>query len=67
MTKYHADVIEYENYDETKRLRCPVCDWVGSPKDCGSIEYYDDLFDVSCPICCRMLLIVTYPLLNPKS
>ena len=57
-----AKIIEYEDYDEGVELVCPICNWKGLPE--GNMEYYDDLFDVSCPNCDQMLLIVSYPLVR---
>jgi hypothetical protein len=58
---YPASQIEYIDYNENMPLVCPVCDWKGTPKESGDIEYYKDLMDVSCPICEKMLLIISYP------
>jgi hypothetical protein len=57
-----AKGIEYKEYNEDMPLECPMCHWKGTPKTSQYIEYYDDLLDVSCPICDKMLLIVSYPL-----
>lgn len=62
MSETPAKIIEYRDYDENVILECPVCTWKGKPE--GNIEYYDDLFDVSCPNCDKMLLIVSYPLVK---
>lgn len=64
MTEHPAILIEYSEYDENKRLKCPICHWDGTPKESDWIEYYDDLFDVSCPVCEKMLLVVSYPLIK---
>ena len=62
MPRHPAKIIEYADYDENHLLECPVCGWQGSPKESGWIEYHDDLLDVSCPNCEKMLLVVSYPL-----
>jgi 5'-deoxynucleotidase YfbR-like HD superfamily hydrolase len=59
ISKAPARIIKYEDYDENDILECPICKWKGKPE--GNIEYYDDLFDVSCPNCDKMILIVSYP------
>ena len=62
MSETPARIIEYRDYDENVILECPICKWKGKPE--GHIEYYNDLFDVSCPNCDKMLLIVSYPLVT---
>lgn len=57
-----AKIIEYADYSEEMPLTCPVCGWKGTPKSSGLIEYHDDVLDVTCPECDKMLLIVGYPL-----
>ncbi len=53
-------IIKYKDYNKNLILECSACKWKGKPEN--NIEYYDDLFDVSCPNCGKMLLIVSYPL-----
>jgi hypothetical protein len=60
MIKDPAKIIEYFDYNENTDLECPVCNWKGKPE--GNIEYYDSLFDVTCPNCDKMLLVVGYPI-----
>src|SRR2546421_445844 len=50
----------WERYDEDARLACFSCDWEGAVRD-GSKGFYAELFDVSCPECDQMLLIVNHP------
>jgi len=57
-SRHPAKTIDYSSYNENMILECSFCDWKGTPE--GHIEYYDGLFDVSCPNCDKMLLIVTY-------
>lgn len=52
--KFLAD----RDYDADAPLSCPACGWVGT--GAGNEEFYDALFDVCCPECNRMLLIVTF-------
>lgn len=61
MLKHPAKIAEYKDYDENAPITCPACTWSGTPKEGGSIEYHNDLFDVSCPVCDKMLLVVQYP------
>jgi len=53
-----ARILEYSDYHENMEIECSVCGWKGTPKTSKSIEYYEELFDVSCPICEKMLLVV---------
>ncbi|MDO8474270.1 MAG: HD domain-containing protein [bacterium] len=64
MVKHHVRIIEYSEYSENMTLECPICYWAGTPKESGGIEYHDDLLDVSCPNCEKMLLVVSYPLIK---
>ncbi len=62
MMSFPSIKIEYSDYDENILLECPICLWKGTSKESGMIGYYDDLFDVSCPNCDKMILVVSYPL-----
>jgi len=62
MSETPAKIIQYSDYDREIILECPVCKWKGKSK--GNIEYHDDLLDVTCPNCDKMLLIVEYPLVK---
>ncbi len=61
MIKDPAKIIEFKQYNDDINLRCPVCKWEGTVKESGCVEYYDQLLDVSCPICDKTLLVVNYP------
>jgi len=50
----------YYSYDENQSLTCPACGWSGVAGD-GAVECRDELFDVSCPHCARLLLVVSAP------
>lgn len=50
----------YTEYSKEMELGCPSCGWTGRAED-AEIEEYKDLFDVSCPKCSKMLLVVPYP------
>lgn len=63
MVSEPAPIMEYKDFNDEAKLKCPVCNWTGSAK--GHIEYYDQLFDVTCPVCDKMLLVVNYPLAKP--
>jgi len=58
MSDNPAKILEYKDYNEDMSIKCPVCGWNGTPKESDWIEYYDELFDVSCPNCEKMLLVV---------
>lgn len=51
-------ILEYEEYRADERLTCPRCAWSGQAGD-ASIGYHEELFDVSCPCCEKMLLVVS--------
>ena len=53
-----ARQVAYYDYDAQAELDCPACGWHGTT---GPDEYFDELFDVRCPSCERMLLIVSFP------
>ncbi|MFA6194762.1 MAG: HD domain-containing protein [Patescibacteria group bacterium] len=57
-----APIIKYEEYNENIELKCPICEWKGTPKtsDCVNTDSHFCL-DVSCPICDKMLLVASYP------
>ena len=57
-TESKTRMIKYKDYDKDAVLKCPTCSWEGKPE--GNIEYYDTLFDVTCPNCDETLLIVSY-------
>jgi hypothetical protein len=48
------------DYDEAMPLQCDRCGWTG-PASAGDKNFFDELFDISCPKCDAMLLIVPYP------
>lgn len=62
MMTHRAPVIEYADYDENMPIECPICHWKGTPKAGGEVNT-DSHFamDVSCPVCDKMLLVVSYP------
>ena len=61
MVEFPAKIIEYTDYKEDEKIECPLCHWKSEAKN-GSIERGDELTDVSCPNCDKMLLIINYPL-----
>lgn len=54
-----SEQLRYYDYDREAEITCPECRWSGRPGD--HEEYYDQLLDVCCPKCEKMLLIVSYP------
>jgi len=56
----------YDNWKEVV-LTCPSCGWSGTFNQ-GSVEYYEELADSSCPACewadAPMLAIVSFPTLD---
>jgi hypothetical protein len=59
----YAKPIDYYDYDEDAELACWKCGWHGQARD-GSRGYYKELFDISCPKCDTMLLIVSHPTID---
>lgn len=55
-----AKILSYYAFDDGAEITCPECGWSGAARE-ASVEYYEELFDVSCPRCDRMILIVSYP------
>jgi len=55
-----AKLLGYYEYAPDTPLECPDCGWSGTGKD-ASQEMHRDLFDVSCPRCDQMLLVVGFP------
>ena len=54
-----AKQVNYYDYESGRTISCD-CGWSGKCAE-GSQEDYRELFDVSCPVCDQMLLIVPYP------
>ncbi len=52
----------FNGYDNWKqdRFECPECGWAGFGRDLSE-EYYDQLYDGSCPKCDKILAIISYP------
>lgn len=56
MEKKH---LNFWDYDRDAEITCPDCGWTGCGAD--NEELYQELLDVKCPQCDRMLLIVSFP------
>jgi hypothetical protein len=56
-----AATIAYWDFDSRRDdpVTCPACNWTGSAL--GIQDFHADLFDVCCPECDGMILIVPYP------
>jgi len=65
MSAHSADIIEYADYDENKKLKCPICNWQGSAKEGDRNTDSHFCMDVSCPICDKMILVVNYAQIKP--
>jgi hypothetical protein len=50
----------YTEYRKEDPSSCPECGWTGVVRDLA-MEMHNELFDLSCPRCDKMLLIVPYP------
>lgn len=55
--------LTYYEFDENARLACSSCGWVGPGTDADT-NYFKELFDLRCPRCERMILIVAYPTID---
>lgn len=55
-----ARVVTSKDYDEMGPLRCtrPDCKWEGLVRE-GDKNFFEELFDVRCPKCDQMLIIVS--------
>ncbi|MEJ7786866.1 MAG: hypothetical protein WKF62_05795 [Solirubrobacterales bacterium] len=53
-------ILRYYQYDAAKEISCAACGWSGAASE-GGEHMFDELFDVRCPTCQNMLLIVGYP------
>lgn len=58
-----ALLLDYYEYNPHERLTCPNCSWIGQAEQ-ATLDHHEELFDVSCPRCEKMLLIVGYPTLE---
>ena len=45
-----AKILSYYAFDDGAEITCPECGWSGAARE-ASVEYYEALFDVSCPRC----------------
>lgn len=52
--------VAHDEYSDSLPIACYRCDWKGTA-GAASQEYFEALFDVRCPECDTMLLIVPYP------
>jgi hypothetical protein len=52
-----APVVHLYHFDETAPLTCPVCGWEGTGADADR-NSYSDVFDLCCPACSKMLVVV---------
>ena len=53
-------ILRYYQYDDAKEISCSRCGWTGTGSR-GAQHMFDELFDVRCPSCGTMLLIIGYP------
>jgi hypothetical protein len=61
----HPKPLGCYEYDENAELVCWKCQWRGAARE-GSREDYEELFDISCPRCDTMLLIVSTVVTNEE-
>jgi len=53
----------YYEFDEGAQVDCPDCGWSGTGADADR-EFFNELFDLRCPQCDVMILIVSYPTID---
>lgn len=53
--------VAYYDHDRSAAVTCSMCGWTGTGSD--HEELHQDLFDVSCGSCGKMLIIVPFPTL----
>lgn len=58
-----ARQLTYYEFDERAQIECPSCGWSGTGAD-ASREHFAELFDLRCPRCELMILIVSYPTID---
>lgn len=54
-----AKILLYSEFEEAEQLLCPICGWAGQASD-RDREWYSEVFDVSCPDCEKMLLVICF-------
>lgn len=57
-----AKCLKFWEYDREAPLTCPSCGWIG--RAAANEDHHDDLIDVCCPECDRVLLIVSFPTIS---
>ena len=58
-----ALLLDYYEYNRHERLTCPNCSRSGQAEQ-ATLDHHEELFDISCPRCEKMLLVVGYPTLE---
>lgn len=58
-----AKVLRYYQYDRGAALDCPACGWHGNGEEADT-NLFDEVFDLCCPSCEKMLVIVSLPTLD---
>jgi len=56
----HAKVLRYYQYEPANEIICAACGWKGTGGQAAQ-NMFDELFDLCCPRCETMLLVVGYP------
>jgi len=60
-----AKVLHFDQYDKKVPLQCLACGWSGRGEE-GDVESFEEVFDVTCPECDKMLLVVSWATSEPK-
>jgi hypothetical protein len=60
LTEPAAKLLEYYEYRKDEKLTCARCGWSGQAGEAPG-ELHRELFDVCCPVCDKMLLVVSHP------
>ena len=55
-----AKVVRYWQFDWGATVDCPACGWRGTGQE-ADMNLFSELFDLRCPSCDRMVVIVSFP------
>lgn len=65
MEQYPAEIIQIGDFKYDMKIKCPLCDWMGSPESSDNINTDSSVaVDVRCPICDKMILVAEYDIMK---
>jgi len=68
MEKYPAEIIDIGDFKRDMKIKCPICDWEGTPESSDNINTDSSVaLDVRCPICDKMILVAEYEIFKSDS